>query len=123
MTEDVDVAVEEWEPRTSTLGVEEECVAIPLDDVIDYAAGGAGETSSSLLSALLFACAILAFLRIFVVFSRYIGDVVRTCMVRTSLNVSRCTWRTSFLSLSPSHIAFPCACFISLLVRTSSHAR
>ncbi|CAN0561779.1 unnamed protein product, partial [Ectocarpus sp. 12 AP-2014] len=97
VTEDVDVAVEEWEPRTSTLGVEEECVAVPLDDAIDYAAGGAGETSSSLLSALLFACAILAFLRIFVVFSRYIGDVVRACMVRVEVTTDGGEWRVGSL--------------------------
>lgn len=104
MTEDVDVAVEEWEPRTSTLGVEEECVAVLLDDAIGYAAGGAGETCSSLLPALLFACAILGFLQIFVVFSRYIGDVVWTCMVRTSLECP-----TLFL-----HISFSCSLCVPL---------
>lgn len=97
-------AVEEWEHWTSTPGLDEEGVAAPLDGAISCAAGGAGETASSLLSALLFAYVILALLRIVVVFSRYIGDVIRTHMVRTSLSVSRCTCaHLFFLSLSQSH--------------------
>lgn len=94
MTDDVDVAVEEWDPRTIMLGVEEEGVAVPLDGAISYA--------SSLLSALLFACVILALLRIAAVFSRYIGDAVRTHMVRNKfLDVKRCTC-AHFYSLSLS---------------------
>ena len=94
VTEEATFAIEDLEPLTSTLVTEEESAAI----VEEREVGGAVYNSvcgsvhgaecttarSSLRSALLFACAMLALLRIVVVFSRCIGDVLRTYMVRTS---------------------------------------
>lgn len=96
MTEDVEeacFAIEDLEPLTSTLVTEEEGVTVEEGEVgraVYYPVCGSvygaecTTSRSSLLSALLFACAMLALLQIVVVFSRYIGDVLRTCMVRTS---------------------------------------
>lgn len=119
--------VEEWEKyllasRTSTLGADEGGVATNsyasgvagVADVADVA----GETASSSLAALLFAYVLLRSVVVFcrfsllqsiveamgfvVVVSRYIGCVVRGCMVRASFTLYQ----------SPSHTPFPCVCFI-----------
>ena len=118
--EEATFATEDLEPVTSTLVTEEATFAIedleppePLTstpvtekrEVEKREVGGAVYNSvcgsvhgaecttarSSLRSALLFACAMLALLRFVAVFSRYIGDVLRTYMVRTSLKFTTYT--------------------------------